>query len=123
MTRILLVDDDLFQLKIYAGFFQDSGYDVVALSNPMEAIDVLYSDMELGALIADIFMPNVHGVALGKIARYRRPQMPVLLITGGEIEPEDLDEHHLLRKPVTKTMLLAKTSALINSASKRGESG
>lgn len=59
--RVLIVDDDHFLLGMYSLKFQNSGFDVEAVSNAKDAIEKIKSEVRYDAVIFDIVMPSMDG--------------------------------------------------------------
>jgi CheY-like chemotaxis protein len=69
------------------------------------ALETLESDQPVDVLVTDILMPDrIHGFALARMARMRRPELKVLYLTAYDL-PTDEAIGTVLRKPVTDTML------------------
>ncbi len=97
---------------------REAGYDVVEAGSGGAALDLL-EDPELGVelMIADIVMPGMNGVELAHAARRRRPEMPVLFVTGfgGAALPANRPPPgELLRKPFRAADLTAKVAAMLS---------
>ena len=92
MRRILLVDDSAIAREPLARLLSYEGYDVVAASNGLEAIEAL-RDHNVDLLLLDVMMPRMNGIQL---LESLRPQdqyknLPVIAVTGS------LDGTHLSR--------------------------
>ena len=77
-------------------------------------------------MIADIVMPGMNGIELAHAARRRRPEMPVLFVTGfgGTALPANQPPPgELLRKPFRAAELMAKVSAMLRCARERDRLG
>src|SRR6266540_1953375 len=60
MTRILVVDDSTFNLKIITASLTPSGYEVVTANNGREALDCVDA-MLPDLIILDVMMPELNG--------------------------------------------------------------
>ncbi|MBN2527668.1 MAG: response regulator [Deltaproteobacteria bacterium] len=78
--RILLVDDDPHLLWGVGKFLTRSGYSVVSCPDGAEAIEVL-KDRTFEAMITDIQMPRLNGLALIEWTIQNRPGMKIIAIT------------------------------------------
>lgn len=78
---IAVVDDDPRVLESLEELLQSAGYSTRAFSS---ASRLLNSEAypEIDCLITDISMPGMDGVALLRLMNAKRPDLPVLLITG-----------------------------------------
>ncbi|MCD6073369.1 MAG: histidine kinase [Rhodospirillales bacterium] len=112
--RILVVEDD----ELVRGYVQSQltrfGYQVHAVINGIEALEVLKSEEEIDLLFTDIVMPGgISGVDLAEQARNLRPGLKILF-TSGYTESVVHDDArfgtkvHLLNKPYRRQDLADK---------------
>jgi len=80
-TLILLVDDDRTVVRLCQRLLERAGYQVIAATDPMDAIRVL-SQGGVGLLLTDIRMPVMDGFELISKAKEFYPDLPVLVMTG-----------------------------------------
>ena len=59
--KILVIDDESRMRKLVRDFLSKKGYEVLEASNGEEAMDIFYSDKEIGLLILDVMMPKMDG--------------------------------------------------------------
>jgi CheY-like chemotaxis protein len=114
---ILLVEDDLVSAALIEGFLNDSGYDVVTVTDGGAAL------LELGRrgfdlLILDINLPTLSGTKVFEIMTQKRIETPALFITGmsgTEVETQSLEmgAAGFLRKPILKDVLLQKIRGIL----------
>ena len=86
------------------------GYEVIAASDPVEALELLARDSAAVHLVmTDVVMPEMSGVELARRARELHSDLPVLLMSGYAAssleETQRLPRHHLLQKPFGSTEL------------------
>jgi DNA-binding response OmpR family regulator len=81
MTRVCLIDDDIFVRDALALGLSDAGYDVVVAPGAAAGLDVL-TRQHIDAVITDLNMPGTHGADLIAEARTRWPDMPIIAISG-----------------------------------------
>lgn len=115
--RILLVDDDEVFREASATLLRSSGYEVILASDHRLVLQILESDKPIDLLIADIVMPErVNGLALGRMARLRRPEIKLLYISGYDI-PGLQDEAlgPIIKKPVDNDRFLAEVGRALES--------
>jgi signal transduction histidine kinase/ActR/RegA family two-component response regulator len=81
--RILLVDDEEFNIKTVQNMLQHLGYKVTALMDSKEALKLFSADpSQFDLVITDQTMPFLTGEDLGKELMRMRPDIPVILCTG-----------------------------------------
>lgn len=79
--RILVVDDELEMAALVADEMVERGYVAVALRYGRDAIERLRLE-RFDALITDLRMPDVDGLALLRASRALDPSRPVIVMTG-----------------------------------------
>ena len=109
--RVLVVDDDAMVRETIAQMLRDLGHQVIEAETGNAALAILDRGDPIDIMIADIVMPGVSGVALASAGRRRRPDLPVLLITGypGDV-PERIaagEDYPVLGKPFRPDQLEA----------------
>jgi len=80
--RVLLVEDDPQVRMVAASVLQELGYRAIEAVDSEEALKVLAGATPINLLITDVGLPGMNGRQLAEIARERRPDLPVLFITG-----------------------------------------
>jgi DNA-binding response OmpR family regulator len=120
-ATILVVDDDDAVTSTFERVLALHGYHVLTALNAEDALRQLDAGRPRAVLL-DVRMPRVNGVALLYRIRSRDPfkQLPVLVITGIPLSDEMLDEITALDarvryKPVTVGELLADVQQLLDS--------
>ncbi|GGP20801.1 response regulator [Silvimonas iriomotensis] len=118
--RLLIVDDEPFNLEILSEHLQDADYDVVTADDGEAAWDLLSRDRAFDAILLDRMMPRMDGMAL--LARLKQQpelmQVPVIMQTAvgaAENVREGLTAgaYYYLIKPFQRDMLLAIVSAAV----------
>ncbi|HEX4620653.1 MAG TPA: sigma 54-interacting transcriptional regulator, partial [Myxococcaceae bacterium] len=79
--RALVVDDDQVVLKAVSEVLRREGYQLTALSDPLEAL-ALAKDATLDVVISDIRMPNLSGLDVLAAFKRAQPDVEVILMTG-----------------------------------------
>ncbi|WP_331375776.1 response regulator transcription factor [Sinorhizobium chiapasense] len=105
---VAIVDDDQRVLDSLEDLLESAAYGVRAFSS---AHALLSSNAlpEIDCLITDIGMPGIDGFELKRLMGERRPDLPVILITGRhEIPaPQEAKHNRFFRKPFDGQALLA----------------
>jgi two-component system response regulator HydG len=101
--RVLVVDDELSMAEMLADGLCDRGFDAVPLESSREAARRL-ADEPFDALVTDLRMPEMDGLALLSHARSTAPSCPVIVMTAysaldSAIESIRRGAYHYLTKP------------------------
>ncbi|MCU0623899.1 MAG: ATP-binding protein, partial [Gemmatimonadaceae bacterium] len=117
--QVLLVDDEPGVRMLAARVLRREGYVVHEAGDGEEALRLAGDGMlgDLDALVTDLVMPRLGGVALAQALRVRRPDLPVVMITGyaGGTAPEAVlatERTLLLEKPFEVAALLAAVASV-----------
>jgi signal transduction histidine kinase/CheY-like chemotaxis protein len=114
--RILLVDDDPAVRQTLAALLRASGQDVLEADGGTAGLRRLEST-SVDLVITDLGMPEVTGWDVARAAKARRPDLPVVLLTGwgdqvGAEAPADALVDRVLTKPVPRQTVLAVIAEL-----------
>jgi two-component system cell cycle sensor histidine kinase/response regulator CckA len=119
---ILIVDDDPAVLTILQHTLSVSGFLALAASDGVEALTFFDQDFAaIDLLITDWQMPNLSGPDLAARVRARRPDLPILFISGITDKNltatlERFPRHAFLEKPFTTADLVAQVMLLLAEA-------
>ncbi len=109
-TRILIVDDDMYFLRVLKRILSGEQYSVTAIADPCEALKILRSNaFEL--VICDLRMPGCDGLTVLQSIREEKFDIPVIILTAyGEVETYleamNAGAAEYLNKPVNSEDLL-----------------
>lgn len=111
--HILFVDDEKQLIKMGHQMLTKLGYQVTAVQDPMEALDLFRNDPDaFDLVITDLTMPKMSGIKLSRQILHLRPDLPILMCTGygDEIPPVKIKEtgiRELILKPILRNQLTA----------------
>lgn len=81
---ILIVEDDVLVRSIGAAYLRECGFEVVEANGADEAIRVLQAGIRIDVVFSDVNMPGgMDGFGLAQWIRRERPELKVLLTSGG----------------------------------------
>ena len=115
-ATILLVDDDSAVREVVAAMLEDLGYRVVEADGGAVALDLLSGGNRVDLVLADFSMPGMSGMELLREATARRPELPVLLVTGYADDKTlaALGEERRVLKPFRNEELARKVRVALN---------
>jgi len=113
-TKILLVDDDDAVRQVAKRMLEHAGYEVVPAASGQEALDIC-EDPALRAVVLDYTMPGMDGRETAERMRRKRPDLPVLICSGGS-NPVEGDADAFLQKPYRPRELERAMAALLDSS-------
>jgi CheY-like chemotaxis protein len=116
-ATILVVDDDPLVAMSTVDMLEDLGHTVIEANSADQALKILEAGQRVDLLITDQAMPGMTGVELARIARGKRPAMPILLATGYTDLPagQKIDLPRL-SKPYMQTELREQIDRLLRVA-------
>ena len=105
---VAIVDDDQRLLESLEDLLESAGHAVRTFSSARTLLDSSVLP-EIDCLISDIGMPGMDGFELKRVMRERRPDLPVILITGRHeiAELPQAQRNWFFRKPFDGQALLA----------------
>jgi two-component system cell cycle sensor histidine kinase/response regulator CckA len=118
---VLVVDDEPVVRGLIARVLEERGYMVQVAGNGAEALKIALADPTgFDFLITDIRMPVMDGWELGRQIRERWPDLPILYISGYDIELAvrrrgTSRTSGFLQKPFDPGELLARMTELLES--------
>jgi two-component system, OmpR family, response regulator MprA len=125
--KLLVVDDDPALARTLRRALGVEGYDVECAGDGAEALQRL-SAGRFDAVVLDVSMPRLDGLAVCRRMRERRDRTPVLMLTardavGDRVSGLDAGADDYLIKPFALDELNARVRALLRRANGDGERG
>jgi CheY-like chemotaxis protein len=81
-SKILVIDDQLSQLRLIKIMLEKYGWHVVTADSAEEATLILEWGHQFSAIITDLKMPWLNGVDFCKLAKMKYPKIQVFALTG-----------------------------------------
>ncbi|MDZ3831544.1 MAG: response regulator [Sphingopyxis sp.] len=122
---ILLVEDEDMVRAVAERALTRAGYTVVTASQGEEGLERFEQMEKVDLIISDVVMPTMDGPAMVRAMRARRPDLPVLFMSGYAEEQLrqsiDIDNVAFLPKPFSVAQLAEATSAALDDAAHRAQ--
>jgi DNA-binding NtrC family response regulator len=81
MTRVLIVDDDPVQLRLTTEVATRAGFVAVTATGGRDALQILRNDTGIGAVVLDLVMPDLDGMAVLEAMAREAIRAPVIVQT------------------------------------------
>lgn len=124
---VLVVDDEEDLLSLLQYNLEQDGYEVVLARDGVEAVEKT-REHEPDLIILDVMMPKMNGIEvcerLRKDAHFRT--IPIMMLTArneeeDKVEGLDVGADIYLGKPVSVSVVVSQTNALLRSARRHGD--
>ena len=92
--KILMVDDEIEQLKLWARVIGTCGFSAITANGPLEAIEIMTARQQgtIDLAILDYNMPVMNGCALAQKLRSICPELKTILHSGSRYSAKRNDE-------------------------------
>jgi len=117
---ILIVDDDYVNLQVLINTLLAEKHSIIAVTNGMEALNVLSHNKKIDLVILDIMLPKMSGYEVCQILRkeYSLSDLPVLMLTAqnspaGILTGFEAGANDFLTKPFDTSELKARVKTLL----------
>ncbi len=117
---LLLVEDEAPLRRLAERALTRAGYTVLAAEDAEDALEQMEGAAQPAALVSDVSMPGMDGLALARALRQRWPALPVLLLSGyaastigADLESEGI---RFVAKPYAPADLLAAVGQATGAA-------
>lgn len=112
--RILVVDDQVDILLMLQHMLDKTGHEVTLAQDSRNALTII-QNINFDAFLVDLMMPKLSGPELILKIRQTKPNLRIIAMTGADPSDFDIVGPHgadmILRKPFTRTALVAALSA------------
>lgn len=108
LRKLLVIDDDAATLANYRNIFTPHNFLVLTAQDGEDAIPIVEQNPDIQLVILDLAMPRMDGRSWLRWLRGKNQELPVIVITGYKLDPEDVDlkPSVVLEKPAQLAELL-----------------
>lgn len=115
---VFVIDDDDAVRESIAFLLKTAGISIRAFESAKAFLEVM-PEINSGCIVTDVRMPDVSGIDLLRAVRERKPDLPVIVITGhGDVplavEAMKLGAKDFLEKPFDDDLLIASVRAALS---------
>ena len=106
--RVLIIDDEDLMRDTLAGMFTGAGYEVDTAGSGQEGIEK-YRRERFDCVITDARMPGISGLVVARAIKDHDPRAHIVLLTGVEHDPQELNAagvDRVLMKPTRRAAIL-----------------
>ena len=115
---VLVVEDEADVRAMIVGLLQDLGCQVLQAADGSAGLRIIQTGQQVDLLVTDVGLPGLNGRQLADAAREKRPDLPVLLITGyagRALEDTALEPGmEVMRKPFALDALRVRVGDLLS---------
>ena len=119
--KVLLVDDEPWNLEVLESYLHDQGYDIVRAADGAEAIKSVEKERP-DLVLLDVMMPGMDGFEVCRALKGGRDTMsiPVVMVTSLDSKSDRTEAikagaDDFITKPVDKSELAARSASLLKS--------
>jgi two-component system, NtrC family, sensor kinase len=119
--RVLVAEDDEIVRAMLERLLSDLGYEVRTARHGQEALDLALGGTPFDLVITDVRMPRMGGPELGRRLGQRWPGLPILYISGYDVEASTGGDaahrrYAFMRKPFDPDELARRIARLLGDA-------
>jgi two-component system, NtrC family, response regulator HydG len=128
MATILVIDDEKLVAEAIAGILRRGGHSPVVATSAREGLQRLAREA-FDLVVTDLQMPDITGLEIIPALKERRPQVPVIVLSGIYGGPHVQDEAvrlgacRFMEKPMSRVTLLSAVAHCIAVAKFAGTAG
>lgn len=121
---ILIVDDEAKIVRALGDYFKANRFEVISAYDGEEAVNIYYENFNsVDIIILDVMMPKLNGFDVLKELRENGQLVPIIMLTAKSEEYDQIkgltfgaDDY--ISKPISPTLLLARTEAVLRRVGK-----
>ncbi len=121
---VMIVDDEQKIVRALSDFFKANSFSVLTAFDGEEALDIFYDNSaSVDIIIMDVMMPKMNGLDVLKKLREENYVVPIIMLTARSEEYDQImglgyGSDDYIPKPVSPSLLLARTQAVLRRTNK-----
>lgn len=117
IKRILVVDDDEALLMLLSEALDYYGFETFSAGSAEVALEIL-KGIKVDGVLSDFMMPGLNGREFAEICLAKQPGVPIIIITGADIDPTLFPENvtTVIRKPIDIPLLVQTLGTALSYA-------
>ncbi len=121
---VMIVDDEQKIVRALSDFFKANSFAVLTAFDGEEALDVFYDNSaSVDIIIMDVMMPKMNGFDVLKKLREENYVVPIIMLTARSEEYDQImglgyGSDDYIPKPISPSLLLARTQAVLRRTNK-----
>ena len=120
-NRVLVVDDEELNLKLFEAFLKSLGYDVITATSGLKALSII-EKTEIDLVLLDVMMPELDGFKVCRTLKSREDTrlIPVILVTAlhdldAKVKGIKAGADDFISKPPNKIELTTRIKSLLRT--------
>ena len=116
-ATVLVVEDEVLVRMGTATVLEQAGFRIMEAASGFQALEVMDREPDVDLVLTDYAMPGMTGLELIRELRARRPDLPVLMVTGYAEIPKasSVDGLGIVQKPYRADELIARIRSMLAS--------
>jgi len=118
--NILVIEDDPIFIKLISHALEQHSFNVLRVTNGMNALDCLSKNNKIEAVILDLFLPDINGLEILKKIRTHPvyAEIPIIILTSNDDKLDaiitiEMGADDYITKPFHKRELIARLNAIM----------
>ncbi|MGL6058647.1 MAG: response regulator transcription factor [Culicoidibacterales bacterium] len=116
MTRILVVEDDMYILELIEEFLKAQQYEVVSKTDGISGLETVIQE-EFDLVLLDVMLPQLDGFSVCKMIRNKK-DVPIIMLTALQEEQDQIRGFEnladdFISKPFSFNVLIKRIEALL----------
>ena len=89
--KVLVIDDDEHLIELTKDILERQGYKAILAADGTSGVELALNTNDIELILVDLMLPDISGEEVFEQVREKRPQLPVILISGMKRDPRIAD--------------------------------